>query len=243
MPINDAQAFVRLVRTIVEQELNNRSSDAVAEVESVNDDGTLNLYILPDKQNVVHSIKNESKYSFKKGDSCLVYLINNKLSNSFVITKYGSSKVVDESASTSSASSSGGIVNIYTTTGSAQQNLSSLYIGGVQYDGSEEVSYPSVTKSNLQNYSLSLYDGTRTILSNVSRLTLQSNYLTKNVGTSEISLTTNSDFVFQNDCAATMVGIDCSDGVFAPKYNQGYTIGFDYTDENGLIGTVVDEIL
>lgn len=89
MPINDAQAFVRLVRTIVEQELSNRSSDAVAEVESVNDDGTLNLYILPDKQNVVHSIKNESKYSFKKGDVCLVYLINNKLSNSFVMTKYG----------------------------------------------------------------------------------------------------------------------------------------------------------
>ena len=35
------------------------SSDAVCEIESVNDDGTLNVYLLPDKTNIIRKIINQ----------------------------------------------------------------------------------------------------------------------------------------------------------------------------------------
>lgn len=84
----DAKDFIEIVRDVIRQENNNRDSTVVCAVESVNDDGTLNLYVLPDKQSIIRNIINQCRYDFKAGDTALLYLIGNRLSNSFVIAKY-----------------------------------------------------------------------------------------------------------------------------------------------------------
>lgn len=86
--IREAQGFVDVVRDAVRQELLERDSTAIAIVESVNPDGTLNLYVLPDTQTTVRNIINQCRYDFNSGDTALLYLIGNRLSNSFVIAKY-----------------------------------------------------------------------------------------------------------------------------------------------------------
>lgn len=84
----DAKNFLGLTREIIEQQIRDRSTDAVCEIESVNEDGTLNVYILPDRQTVVRNIINESRYNFRRGDSALLYKIRNRLSDSFIIAKF-----------------------------------------------------------------------------------------------------------------------------------------------------------
>ena len=236
MPNSDAQAFVKLVREIVEQQLSERSTDAVAEVESVNTDGTLNLYVLPDRRNVVHSIKNESKYTFKAGDVCLLYLIRNKLSNSFVITRYG--RGVDEKSQQPIQQSSG-ITNIYTYSGSpVMPEMKDLTIGGVKYNGSTQVSYPFVSTTASRQYNLSLENGRKIVAGTLSGLTVVQNRLLINVGCCEISFTAGVGFVFESIIPITMVGMDCSSGKFYPIDASDYVLSFDY-ERDGLIGTVV----
>jgi hypothetical protein len=84
----EAADFVSVVYDIVNQKLANRDTTAVAIVESVNTDGTLNLYVLPDTQTAVRNITNQCRFNFNPGDTALLYLIGNRLSNSFVIAKY-----------------------------------------------------------------------------------------------------------------------------------------------------------
>lgn len=84
----EAGDFVNVVRDIIRQEMSNRDSTAVAIVESVNGDGTLNLYVLPDTQSVIRNVINQCRFDFIQGDTALLYLIGNRLSNSFVIAKY-----------------------------------------------------------------------------------------------------------------------------------------------------------
>ena len=84
----EAKDFVEVIRDVIRQELSNKDSTAICIVESVNNDGTLNLYVLPDRQSVVRNIINQCRYDFNSGDTALLYLIGNRLSNSFVIAKY-----------------------------------------------------------------------------------------------------------------------------------------------------------
>lgn len=83
----DVGDFLSAIRAIIEQQTKDMSSDAVCEISEVNEDGTLNIFILPDKQTVLRNIVNASKFEFKPGDTALLYKIKNRLSNSFVITK------------------------------------------------------------------------------------------------------------------------------------------------------------
>lgn len=83
-----ATGLVDIIRGIISQEIAKTDSTAICMVESVNSDGTLNLYVLPDRQNIIRNIINQCRYNFTSGDSALLYLIGNKLSNSFVIAKY-----------------------------------------------------------------------------------------------------------------------------------------------------------
>ena len=89
----DAKSFLSVMRQMVEQQTDTMSSDAVCEIESVNADGTLNIYILPDRETIVRNIINESRYDFKRGDNALLYKIRNRLSDSFVIAKFRPSVV------------------------------------------------------------------------------------------------------------------------------------------------------
>ena len=84
----DAKDFLSVTRDIIEQQIRDRSTDAVCEIESVNEDGTLNVFILPDKQTILKNIINESRYNFKRGDNALLYKIHNRLSDSFVVAKF-----------------------------------------------------------------------------------------------------------------------------------------------------------
>ena len=100
-----AKSFVDVIRDAVRQELSDRDSTAVCVVESVNENGTLNLYVLPDRQKIVRNIVNQCRYNFNPGDTALLYLINNRLSNSFVVAKYNvtnESSVIDDYLSTKS---------------------------------------------------------------------------------------------------------------------------------------------
>lgn len=84
----DAKDFLSVTRDIIEQQIRDRSTDAVCEIESVNKDGTLNVFVLPDKQTILKNIINESRYNFKRGDNALLYKIHNRLSDSFVVAKF-----------------------------------------------------------------------------------------------------------------------------------------------------------
>ena len=84
----DAKNFLGITREIIEQQIRDRSTDAVCEIESVNEDGTLNVFVLPDKQTILKNIINESRYNFKRGDSALLYKVHNRLSDSFVVAKF-----------------------------------------------------------------------------------------------------------------------------------------------------------
>ena len=84
----DAKDFLSVTRDIIEQQIRDRSTDAVCEIESVNEDGTLNVFILPDKETILKNIINESRYNFKRGDNALLYKIHNRLSDSFVVAKF-----------------------------------------------------------------------------------------------------------------------------------------------------------
>lgn len=84
----DAKDFLNVTRDIIEQQIRNRSTDAICEIESVNEDGTLNVFVLPDKQTILKNIINESRYNFKRGDNALLYKIHNRLSDSFVVAKF-----------------------------------------------------------------------------------------------------------------------------------------------------------
>lgn len=98
----DAKSFLTVMRKMVEQQTDTMSSDAVCEIESVNEDGTLNVYILPDRTAVVRNIINESRYNFKRGDNALLYKIHNRLSDSFVIAKFRPSLADDPSSTQTS---------------------------------------------------------------------------------------------------------------------------------------------
>ena len=84
----DVKDFLSVTRDIIEQQIRDRSTDAVCEIESVNEDGTLNIFVLPDKQTILKNIINESRYNFKRGDNALLYKIHNRLSDSFVVAKF-----------------------------------------------------------------------------------------------------------------------------------------------------------
>ena len=99
----DAKSFLTVMRKMVEQQTDTMSSDVVCEIESVNEDGTLNIYILPDRTAVVRNIINESRYNFKRGDNALLYKIHNQLSDSFVIAKFRPSLTDDPSSAQTSA--------------------------------------------------------------------------------------------------------------------------------------------
>ena len=81
----EAGELIELVRETIRQELSAKDSTAICVVESVNTDGTLNLFVLPDKQTSIKNITNQCRFDFKAGDTALLYLIGNRMSNSFVI--------------------------------------------------------------------------------------------------------------------------------------------------------------
>ena len=86
---NCANDFINIIKQLIQNEINDQDQTVFCTIESVNTDGSLNIYIVPDFTNKIINIKNSSKYNFKSGDYALLYKIKNQISNSFIITKIG----------------------------------------------------------------------------------------------------------------------------------------------------------
>lgn len=86
--MSSANNFINLLRDMIREELNKRDSTSVCVIDSVNPDGTLNIYILPDRSTLFKNILNASKYTFAAGEVGVLYKIRNQINNSFVIAKY-----------------------------------------------------------------------------------------------------------------------------------------------------------
>lgn len=84
----NANEFLSLIRETIDQQLSTRSHDAVGVVRSVNNDGSLDMTFPPDNSTVIHGVPNQTRYNFSKGDMALVYIVQNKLQDAFVIGKY-----------------------------------------------------------------------------------------------------------------------------------------------------------
>lgn len=84
---NEGEQFVTLIREIIKEELNKKDATATCVVESINNNGSINIYVLPDMQTPIRNISsNNIKCSV--GDVVLLYKVNNQLNNSFIIYNY-----------------------------------------------------------------------------------------------------------------------------------------------------------
>lgn len=84
-----ANSFLNIIRSIIKEEQNKRDRVEICQIDSVNEDGTVNIKMLSDfdQIRVIPNIQNQSVYEFKSGDFAIIYLIQNQLSNSFIIAK------------------------------------------------------------------------------------------------------------------------------------------------------------
>lgn len=86
--MKEAEIFVNILRNLIQEELNKRDTTVPCIIDSINTNGTVNIYLLTDINTIVPNIINASRYNFKSGDSAILYKIKNNLSNSFIIAKY-----------------------------------------------------------------------------------------------------------------------------------------------------------
>ena len=86
-----ANSFLNIIRSIIKEEQNKRDRVEICQIDSVNEDGTVNIKMLSDFETVriIPNISNQSIYSFKSGDLAIIYMIQNQLSNAFIIAKCG----------------------------------------------------------------------------------------------------------------------------------------------------------
>lgn len=89
MADDSANQLVNLIREIVREEIAKLDRTSIGRINSVNNDGTVNLVVLPDTNTQVNNVLNGTAQTLKSGDLVVLYKINNNISNAFVITKYG----------------------------------------------------------------------------------------------------------------------------------------------------------
>ena len=84
-----ANSFLNIIRSIINEEQNKLDRVEICQIDSVNEDGTVNIKMLSDFETVriIPNISNQSIYSFKSGDLAIIYMIQNQLSNAFIIAK------------------------------------------------------------------------------------------------------------------------------------------------------------
>lgn len=84
----ETDKFLNLIQELINQSLDKMDQTSLCIVQSVNNDGSLNIYFLSDKNTIVYNIINASKYTFAPGDGAILYKIKNQVGNAFVIAKY-----------------------------------------------------------------------------------------------------------------------------------------------------------
>lgn len=87
--MDNAQQLLDLIKNIVTDAISKTDSSCVCYINSKNEDGTYNVFLLPDMSTVIRNIRNESKYEFEQGDYALLYKIRGQVSNSFIMARWG----------------------------------------------------------------------------------------------------------------------------------------------------------
>lgn len=84
-----ANSFLNIIRSLIKEEQQKQDRTEICQIDSINEDGSLNIKMLSDfdQIRVTPNIQNQSVYEFKSGDFAIIYLIQNQLSNSFIIAK------------------------------------------------------------------------------------------------------------------------------------------------------------
>ena len=82
-----ADKMVDVIRDIIQQELSKLDSTVLCEVVTKVDANHYNIYILPDRENIIYNVPNMTKFNFTPGEYCYVYKIQNNLANSFICCK------------------------------------------------------------------------------------------------------------------------------------------------------------
>lgn len=84
-----ANDFLNIIRSLIKEEQQKQDRTEICQIDSVNEDGSLNIKMFSDfdQIRVIPNIQNQSVYEFKSGDFAIIYLIQNQLSNSFIIAK------------------------------------------------------------------------------------------------------------------------------------------------------------
>ena len=85
---DNAEQLVTLIREIIKEEIKKQDTTVPCVVESINVDNTVNLYIMPDMQNVITNILNPNDIPCAAGDVVLLYKVKNQINNSFIIANY-----------------------------------------------------------------------------------------------------------------------------------------------------------
>ena len=84
-----ANDFLNIIRSLIKEEQQKQDRTEICQIDSINEDGSLNIKMLSDfdQIRVIPNIQNQSVYEFNSGDFAIIYLIQNQLSNSFIIAK------------------------------------------------------------------------------------------------------------------------------------------------------------
>lgn len=83
-----ADNLLALIRNLIRDELMKLDSTEMCRIDSVNaETGTLNITLYSDRQTVIPNIINASKYTFRTGDTGVLFKMGGKLDNCFVIAK------------------------------------------------------------------------------------------------------------------------------------------------------------
>lgn len=84
----NAEQLVDLIREIVREEVGKQDNTVPCIVNSVNEDNTVDLCILPDLDTVIKQIPNPNRIDCREGDTVLLYKVRNQINNSFIIINY-----------------------------------------------------------------------------------------------------------------------------------------------------------
>ena len=88
--INDcADDMLGKIVDCVKHEVKTQVAINSAIVDSVNSDGTVNLYFPPDSQSVFTKISNQTPFQLQSGDGVEVLLKNGSYNNCWIIAKHG----------------------------------------------------------------------------------------------------------------------------------------------------------
>ena len=87
--ISAVNNMVDIIKEIVKDEINKQDNTILCRIAKVNDNGSYDVFIEPDDQNIITNIPSIVVFDLQQNDYVYVYKIRNQLNNSFIIKKIG----------------------------------------------------------------------------------------------------------------------------------------------------------